>query len=79
MAARLEEKPDETALQYAGNALAALISEETAQKGALTQILKDNEQSRGKMKSLKKDEKKRRRSAGEMGCPQRFDWFGGWL
>lgn len=56
MASRLEEKPDEAALRYAGNALAALISEETAQKGALLQILKNNEQSRGKLKSLKTEE-----------------------
>lgn len=56
MASRLEEKPDEAALRYAGNALAALISEETAQKGALLQILKNNEQSRSKLKSLKTEE-----------------------
>lgn len=56
MAARLEEKPDASALTDAANALAAFVSEETAHKGALMQILKNNEQSRGKLNNLKKEE-----------------------
>ena len=56
MAAQLENKPDEAALKNAADALAALVSEETAQKGALLQILKNNEQSRGKLKSLRSEE-----------------------
>jgi exonuclease SbcC len=56
MAARLEEIPDEDTLKYAGNALAALVFEQTAQKGALAQLLKNNEQSRRKLKSLKTEE-----------------------
>ena len=56
MAGRLEEKPDENALRFAGNALSALVSEETAQKGALAQILRNNEQSRGKLRNLRTEE-----------------------
>ena len=56
MIARLEETPDEDTLKYAGNALAALVFEQTAQKGALAQLLKNNEQSRRKLKSLISEE-----------------------
>jgi exonuclease SbcC len=62
MAARLEEKPDEAALRFAGNALSALVFEETAQKGALLQILKNNEQSRGKLRTLKQEENTQKRA-----------------
>lgn len=56
MASRLGEKPEEDALRFAANALAALVTEQTAQKGVVAQILKVNAQSRHKLKSLKSDE-----------------------
>jgi exonuclease SbcC len=55
-AARLEEQPDAAALAGAADALAALVSQEMAHKGILIQVLKTNDQSRGKLESLKAEE-----------------------
>ena len=52
-ASQLGEEPETDALRCALEALDALIAEQTAQKGAVAQILKVNAQSRSKLKSLK--------------------------
>ncbi len=62
MASRLGEKPDENTLRYAMNALGALVTEQTAQKGVVAQILKVNAQSRNKLKNLKTEESSQKKS-----------------
>ena len=62
MASRLDEQPEADALRFAMNALGALISEQTAQKGVVAQILKVNAQSRHKLKSLKTEESVQKKS-----------------
>lgn len=62
MLSRLGEKPEEDALHYASNALGALVTEQTAQKGVVAQILKVNTQSRHKLKNLKSEESAQKKS-----------------
>jgi exonuclease SbcC len=61
-AARLGEAPEEDALRCALDALDALIAEQTAQKGAVAQILKVNAQGRSKLKSLKDEEESQKKA-----------------
>ncbi|NLT97353.1 MAG: hypothetical protein GXW96_04230, partial [Christensenellaceae bacterium] len=61
-ASRLGGEPEEGALRCALEALDALIAEQTAQKGAVAQILKVNAQSRSKLKSLKDEEEAQKKA-----------------
>jgi len=61
-ASQLTEEPESDALRCALDALDALIAEQTAHKGAVTQILKVNAQSRDKLKSLKDEEESQKKA-----------------
>lgn len=61
-ASQLGEEPETDALRCALEALDALIAEQTAQKGAVAQILKVNAQSRSKLKSLKDEEEAQKKA-----------------